>query len=104
MSVKESLVSELNYFDSHPKYRHLKDFVGTKNLVRKLTTVMYDHIKTVLPEILKEINHKIKHCEDNIKKLGDPIPEDNKEKLDAIWRDISAFYDKFKSNIKGEYL
>lgn len=65
---------------------------------------MYDHIKNVLPSILKEINHKIKNCEDNIKKLGEPIPIDNKDKLDAIWRDISTFYDKFKTNIKGEYL
>ncbi len=65
---------------------------------------MYDHIKNVLPSILREINHKIKNCEANIKKLGEPIPEDNKQKLDAIWRDISVFYDKFKSNVKGEYL
>ena len=104
MSVKDSLVSEQNYFDTHAKYKHMKDFVGTQNLIRKLTTVMYTHIKNVLPEILREINSKIKNCEDNIKKLGEPIPEDNKEKLDAIWRDISQFYDKFKSNIKGEYL
>lgn len=33
MSVKDSLVSEVNYFDSHPKYRHIKDFVGTSNLI-----------------------------------------------------------------------
>lgn len=81
-----------------------KELLGTKALVKKLTVVMYDHIKNVLPSILKEINHKIKNCEENIKKLGEPIPEDNKDKLDAIWRDISIFYDKFKTNIKGEYL
>jgi hypothetical protein len=104
MSVKDSLEAELTYFNNHKIYKGLKDFVGTGKLVKKLTTVMYSHIKNVLPSILKEINHKIKNCEENIKKLGEPIPEDNKQKLDAIWRDISSFYDKFKSNIKGEYL
>ena len=29
---------------------------------------------------------------------------DNKDKLDAIWRDISIFYEKFRSNVKGEYM
>lgn len=105
LSVKNSLDHELEFFQSHPAYRHLsKELLGTKALVKKLTVVMYDHIKNVLPSILKEINHKIKNCEDNVKKLGEPIPLDNKEKLDAIWRDISSFYDKFKTNIKGEYL
>ncbi len=65
---------------------------------------MYDHMKTVLPSILKEINSKIRSCENNLSKLGEPIPVENKEKLDAIWREISTFYDKFKSNIKGEYI
>lgn len=105
VSVKNALKTEMNFFNDHPAYRHLpKELLTTNSLVHKLITVMYDHIKNVLPSILKEINYKIKNCEENIKKLGEPIPEDNKKKLDAIWRDISVFYDKFKSNVKGEYL
>lgn len=105
MSVGASLREEDEFFSSHPAYRHLpRDVLGTKALVGKLTSVMYRHMKNVLPSILKEINHKIKNCESNLSKLGEPIPEDNKEKLDAIWREISVFYDKFKSNIKGEFI
>lgn len=105
MSVGASLREEDEFFSSHPAYRHLpREVLGTRALVGKLTSVMYKHMKNVLPSILKEINHKIKNCESNLSKLGDPIPEDNKEKLDAIWRDISVFYDKFKSNIKGEFI
>jgi GTP-binding protein EngB required for normal cell division len=105
VTVKEALNTEMAFFENHPAYRHLpKQILTTNSLVTKLITVMYDHIKTVLPSILKEINYKIKNCEDNMKKLGEPIPIDNKKKLDAIWRDISVFYDKFKSNVKGEYL
>lgn len=105
ISVKEALEKERDFFASHPAYRHLsKELLGTKSLVKKLTHVMYNHIRNVLPSILKEINHKIKNCENNIKDLGEPIPVDNKDKLDAIWRDISQFYEKFRSNIKGEFL
>lgn len=105
VSVGSSLREEDEFFSSHPAYRHLpREVLGTKGLVNKLTSVMYRHMKNVLPSILKEINHKIKNCESNLAKLGDPIPDDNKEKLDAIWREISVFYDKFKSNIKGEFI
>ena len=64
LSVKDSLDKERDFFAHHPAYRHLsKELLGTKSLVRKLTSVMYDHIKNVLPSILREINHKIKNCE-----------------------------------------
>lgn len=105
MSVGESLKIESEFFSSHPAYRHLpKELMGTLGLVTKLTTVMYQHMKNVLPSILREINNKIKNCEANLASLGEPIPEDNKEKLDAIWREITVFYDKFKSDVKGEFV
>ena len=105
VSVGSSLREEDEFFSSHAAYRHLpREVLGTKALVGKLTSVMYRHMKNVLPSILKEINHKIKNCEANMAKLGEPIPDDNKEKLDAIWREISVFYDKFKSHIKGEFI
>lgn len=75
ISVNNGLEIENDFFSSHPAYRHLsKELLGTQSLVKKLTNVMYDHIRNVLPSILGEINHKIKNCEQNIKKLGEPIP------------------------------
>ena len=104
-SVSAALTEEMDFFRNHSAYRNLsREVLGTQALVSKLTTVMYDHMKNVLPSILREINHKIKNCESNISKLGPPIPDDNKEKLDGIWRDISTFFEKFKSNVKGEYI
>lgn len=104
MTVAEALKEENGYFSSHPIYRHLPhEILGTQSLVRKLTSVMYEHIRRVLPKIMKEIEFKISSTEKNIANLGTPIPEDHREKLDQIWREISLFYDKFKANVKGEY-
>lgn len=64
IAVKDALQNEMDFFQHHPAYRHLaKDLLGTRSLVKKLTNVMYEHIKNVLPSILGEINHKIKNCE-----------------------------------------
>ena len=104
MTVKEGLNSEENYFRTHPKYNDLPDTIlGTRALITQTSKVMHYHIKAVLPSIVKEINEKIKHCENNIASLGDPIPLDSKEKLDQMWRDISRFYTRFKAQIKGSY-
>lgn len=39
---------------------------------------MQEHIKNVLPSIIKEMNVKIKSCEENISQLGEPIPLENR--------------------------
>ena len=104
MTVKEALGVEEQYFRSHPKYNDMSDsMLGTGALIKKMSAVMHFHIKNVLPSIIKEINQKIHHCENNLASLGDPIPLDNKEKLDQMWRDISRFYTRFKAQIKGSY-
>lgn len=83
MAVNDALKEEKDFFISHNVYRHLpKEILGTEALVRKLTTVMYNHMRRVLPKIMKEIEFKISATEKNIASLGTPIPEDHKEKLD----------------------
>ena len=105
VTVTKALKTEMDYFMNHPAYRHLpRDILGTQSLILKLSTIMYSHMKNVLPSIVREINMKIKNCEANIAKLGTPIPVDNKEKLDSIWKEISLFYEKLKGDLKGDYI
>lgn len=90
---------------NHSAYRHLpREILGTFALVAKLSSVMYSHMKNVLPSIVSEINHKIKNCESNLLKLGTPVPIDTKEKLDKIWREIIFFYQRFKADVKGDFI
>lgn len=64
VKVDMALEEEWQFFASHPAYKSLsKDLLGTQSLTWKLTNVMYDHIRTVLPAMVQEINVKIKSCE-----------------------------------------
>ncbi len=42
---------------------------------------MFYHIKNILPLIIKEINVKIRECEDKLKDLGPPMPREKHEKM-----------------------
>jgi hypothetical protein len=63
MSVVSALDEEMMFFSNHQAYKHLsKELLGTLSLTKRLTNVMNDHIKTVLPSIIKELNDKIDSC------------------------------------------
>lgn len=105
MTVSRALKTEMDFFINHPAYRHLpRELLGTECLVRKLSSIMYSHMKNVMPSIVREINLKIKNCESNLHKLGTPIPVDNKDKLDSLWKEISIFYDELKAELRGDFL
>lgn len=51
--------------------------LGTKALTEKLTGVLFNHIRTLLPAIIKEIHEKINDCESRLRELGPSLPTDN---------------------------
>ena len=72
-------------------------YCGTKALVGKLTTVMFHQIRKFLPDIIREINAKIRDCEDRLKDLGPAMPKDSKEKMHLLWNMITDFTENFKN-------
>ena len=104
MKVVNALKAEKEYFASHPVYSTLPPgHVGTEALTQKLTKVLFGHIRATLPEISKEIQNKIRECEERIRDLGDPLPSSSKEKMQLFWNMITDFTENFKNNIKGKY-
>ena len=77
--------------------------VGTRSLAKKLTEVMFKSIRTHLPTISREIQVKIKECEEKLKSLGDPMPQEGKEKIHLLWKLITNFTEQFRAQIKGKY-
>lgn len=51
--------------------------LGTKALTDKLTNVLFNHIRSLLPAIIKEIHDKISECETRLRELGPSLPVDN---------------------------
>lgn len=78
-------------------------FLGTKALTNKLSSVLFYHIRNILPAIVKEIKDKLKECEDRLKDLGPSLPREQKDKMQLIWTMITDFTENFKNTIKGKY-
>lgn len=58
-----------------------RDCLGTKALVTKLTDIMFRTIRRTLPQILEEINAKVAENEDRLRRMGIPLPSENKDKM-----------------------
>jgi len=84
--VFAALDEEKMYFSSHPIYSTMpQDMLGTANLTKKLTKVLFTHIRIYLPEIVWEINILKKEMDDKLKSLGQPLPSSKAEKLQLLW-------------------
>lgn len=60
-------------------------------------------IKNLLPEISREISNNIKEAKEKLRDLGTPMPKDDNEKLQLLWRLVSEFSSRFKNSLTGRY-
>jgi GTP-binding protein EngB required for normal cell division len=103
-TVKQGLDAEKQYFASHPVYSTMPPgHVGTEILSQKLTKILFNHIRNYLPEITKEINLKMRDCEDRLKDLGTALPSTTREKIHLLWGLSTRFSENFKNAISGRY-
>lgn len=73
--VNAALDEEKLYFSSHPIYSTMpQELLGTANLTKKLTKVLFTQIRNYLPEIVKEINVNRKDLEEKLRNLGPALP------------------------------
>eukprot|EP01016_Furgasonia_blochmanni_P039369 TRINITY_DN4881_c0_g2_i13.p1 TRINITY_DN4881_c0_g2~~TRINITY_DN4881_c0_g2_i13.p1 ORF type:complete len:725 (+),score=184.79 TRINITY_DN4881_c0_g2_i13:160-2334(+) len=104
VAVKKALDTEKNFFATHPAYANFPPgHLGTEVLIQKLTKILYEHIRNYLPEIVKEINNKIKDTEEKLRDLGPPLPRSQSEKMQLLWNMITDFTENFKNSIRGKY-
>ena len=103
VKVSIALNKEEQYFREHGVYRNLDPkFLGTRSLTKRLTEVLEKNINQHLRAILGEVNEKAKECEAVIKSLGDPLPQDGKEKIHLIWQLLTKFTERYIGEIKGK--
>lgn len=104
VKVQRGLDSERAWFANHPIYSTLpKECYGTDTLTQKLSRIMYAHIRHNLPEIMKEVEAKLKDVEERIRDLGNPLPTTESEKMQLLWGMINNFVSSFRNKITGKY-
>jgi GTP-binding protein EngB required for normal cell division len=104
VTVRKGLEEEKQFFASHPVYSTMPPgFLGIETLTQKLTKILFHHIRSYLPEIMKEISIKIKDCEDRLKELGTSLPTTTKDKVQLLWQLITKFTENFKNALSGRY-
>ncbi|OII75132.1 dynamin family protein [Cryptosporidium andersoni] len=103
-TIKEALEDEMEFFTSHPIYRALTpELLGTKNLVTKLTKVLFRHIKTFLPDIKREINGRVRAISLRIEEFGQGVPIESGDRAQLMWAMITDYCEMIKNTIRGKY-
>jgi vacuolar protein sorting-associated protein 1 len=74
-----------------------QEYLGTKALVKKLTSILFTHISKSLPQIMKEIDQKVKDCEEKLRELGPSLPKDDKERMHLVWNMLTDYTENFRN-------
>jgi dynamin 1-like protein len=104
MPVQAALMEEKRYFASHAVYSTMPEgSLGTAVLTQKLSSVLFTHIRHFLPDILREVNAKLKDTQERLIELGPAAPTDKTQKLQMMWQMTSDFCDLYKNSIRGKH-
>jgi vacuolar protein sorting-associated protein 1 len=102
--VKDAIAKEQAFFQSHPVYSSMPpEMLGCFELTKKLSKILFIHIKHSLPEIIKEISDKKREAEQEVKDLGMPLPASAADKMHLLWNMITEFVQTYKNQIGGKY-
>ncbi len=78
------------------------NLLGTKTLTSKCTKIMFTHIKSHLPDIMKEIKEKISEIDERLVALGPPMPSETRDKQHLLWNMVTEFITLFKNTLTGK--
>lgn len=103
-SVKKALKEEREWFENHAVYSSLsQNLLGTDVLTSKCTKIMFTHIKSHLPDIMREIKDKMSQIDERLKDLGPEMPVSIREKSHLLYNMVTEFCNLFKATISGKY-
>lgn len=68
-----------------------------------MTRIMFVHIKSHLPDIMKEIKERVTKIDERLKSLGSPMPDNIRDKSHLLWNMVTEFVTVYNSTINGKY-
>jgi dynamin 1-like protein len=96
--VKEAIAKEQAFFQSHPIYSTMSsEYLGCDTLTKKLSKVLFVHIRHNLPQIVNEVKDKQKEAENELRDLGPPMPSQTADKMHLLWNMITEFVQAYKN-------
>jgi len=104
VSIDDAYERERMYFESHPVYRKLIDYCGTRTLLSKVSKTLQLEIKKSIPNILNTLNMNIEKKKVELDGLGPGCPSDYISKKRLLNRMIDKFSDYFSNIIYGRHM
>lgn len=75
--INVSLQAEKDFFNNHEKYSSLSSRLGTQYLIKRLCTLLLQHLQTYLPIIRQQILTTIQEIEKELESYGMPLDIEN---------------------------
>ena len=102
LPIRQGLLKEQKFFQSHPKYRSMLSKCGTTNLARTLNQILMLHIRDCLPDIKSRIMSMMTNVQSNIDALGESADDQSPDKLGGTMLNLlSKFAQSVSSTIDG---
>ena len=73
------------------------DLLGCNELTKKLSKILFVHIKHNMPTIINEVRDKQREAEHELRDLGQPMPSSSADKMHLLWNMITEFVQTYKN-------
>jgi replication fork clamp-binding protein CrfC len=98
-ALKDAQRAEGKFFRSHPIYRRLGDKCGSKHLSERLNGVLVNHIKSVLPDISRQVDDFVRLKREELAAYGDLVSKDAKRA--ALLKALTNYSESFRGSLQG---
>jgi interferon-induced GTP-binding protein Mx1 len=82
MTLREAAEQEKRFFEEHAVYSELEDVqFGTSHLSATLAELLVRHIRRVLPDLIKDVEAKLREAQRHLRALGATPPADSRDQM-----------------------
>ncbi|KAG7331371.1 hypothetical protein KOW79_005340 [Hemibagrus wyckioides] len=104
LSLSKALLKEQVFFQNHPHFRPLLEEgkATVPLLAERLTRELVEHINNLLPQLHKQVEYKLDKTFNEMRKLGDGVPQEETEKNNFLIRKINNFNQVLSDVMRAE--
>ena len=104
-AIVEAIKAEQEYFDNHLEYKSVRNVLGIKTLTSTLSSILIEHIKSILPKFRESISSEIYDKEKELNLLGGDNGFDKSDILNSyVLTLVSRFNHTYHEMIEGHFV